>query len=446
MTNLKIKNYKNNQNSYTSANFLIMLSCIFILFSDINIFNINFLSNKPLSIWFCLIFIIINIQVFFKKKWSYKEFTLCLLIIFLIAISFTRLGWTIGLSRFVSGYIGFFVVLFAFQIYIYNSNEYKMNKLFKWIFWSYFYISTIVGILQIIYIFFGNSLLIGNLFNLILYRGTNYFIGLGKYGRAPFLYGEPSFCGIYFYTFFYPAYIYMKNNKIMNKKNLNKIFIFLFILNCFSLSMRWFFDTLCFLIILLVFNIKNKKIKNKHIIYFFLILMLGFLFFLIFSKKIFTSRLWIRIQSVLNSLNIDSVDTDQSSIVRIQFIIMAIKGFLAKPIFGFGCGNYIEVVKSFLILPNNIYAKNEMLQILNLENLSSYSFYTSFLSECGIFGIIIEFIIITTLISKRNNYMKIIGFIFLYMFIQCELYGTLSTAVWLAICFEKQNIFKEKLK
>jgi len=424
-------NYKNKR---AKCVFLIYLSLFFMLYSDVNFGETAFFTNKVLSIYICALFIIINIDYFFDKFSVNKyEIIEILGLIFIVIYGYIKTNGGNSFQRCVNGYIGFVLIYLAFKIFFAKADKDLIDKMFKNMVLFMLIICMTMGMMQIIYIYFGHMKVLGNLLELLLYRGSVYFINTT--GRVSLAYGEPSFCATFLYLYFIPAYIYCKTNKLFSKRFLNSSLIFVVAVHCLSLSVRFFIDTVAFLIILLLMKLQESKFKlNKKKAVISIIVSISLIFgFFYASDMIFSSNFVSRLQKVFNSFDFRSVDADGSTIVRLEYIYVAMQGFFHNPFLGIGMGNFYAALKDYVIIPLEYGAKMEIMVALESPEMTSYSFYTSAICEAGILGIFYIFIIIRNLFKQNHKLLRLVAFFILWQFIQNELFGFLMCAFWLSL-------------
>jgi len=181
-----------------------------------------------------------------------------------------------------------------------------------------------------------------------------------------------------------------------NKKDLLTLFIFLpfFI---FSFSRSAYVD---FLIIASFIFFKNRNLKNqkKKIV---LSLLTGiFLVFVFTQKEIYQAPLLNNfLPKIAQSLNFEPRSFFSQ---RPEYFRQGIKGFLEKPFFGWGLGNYIY--------PSQKYVNQNLNQVF-----SALSLPITILAEVGIFGFVLFLFFIILVIKEINFQRKPIYFLFFYL-------------------------------
>ena len=438
----------NNQRIRISNDILLLLSMFFILYPDINFGTDSFFSNKPISIWLCLLYIALHLQTATKRI---KKNEVFFILMFLISAGIGLIlgDRNIGILRQINGYIGVAATYLAVKIYcIKSSNRGRVFKLLKTMLLSYFWLVLITGGLQVIYIYLGHNDLLGTFLTSILYRGYAYFINQG-WGRVCFTFTEPSMAGLYFYCFFIPVYMLCKKYHLFKESFLKKTLIICFLMNTLTLSGRWFTDTFICLLILLFSYLKNNRFSRKQILDFFKTVVLVAFIIVPIGITLFSSQIALvinRFTNLIGNLSIGSENADYSFTVRYLLLYVGIQAFLFNPIFGVGLGGYYKAFDKYIILPTNPYARAELLSCINSPALTSYSFYFTVIAENGLLGFGMIEAVISTLRKPKDEIFRSLSWFVIYMFFQTELYGAPILAIWLAIINSGCFITKETRK
>lgn len=414
--------------------------------------DLKFFDNTNLCVVVAALYIMININVFFNV-WGNTELTfwafVCL--VFLLSLArFVGVGIPIGFYRELNGYLGFTFVYFATKIYFHNKSIDKIDRFFKKIYKMFFRYSLIIGGLQAVYIYIGNTQLLKSIFEAFLYRGGNYFFDYGFQGKINFAYGEPSFVGTYLFLLGVPAFAYCYIKKTLSKRYLNITIAIIIVLNLLSKSTRFAFDSFMFVLILLIITGNVTKIKKRHVP---LALAIAVCVPILIYLAVYQSDIGGRIVQAFNSLRYTINNGDSSTIVRLERLRVGVVGFIHNPLIGVGIGNYGQVLHDYAALPINANAASELLGSINNYNsgTTSYSFYATSISESGLLGVIIIIIIIRMCLRRKEKMLRYCGLIIILFSIQTELYGFSLAAMWLAIFnsnvtqafqFEKTSIQK----
>ena len=419
----------------------IYISVVFMVMPDLNLGVPSFFSH--VSLYSSLIYILLNLKTKIGNlKKSELAFAAVIVLAFLEGLLMNGIrgvslaGW----FRTLYGFIGFFLIYISYRIF-FMKKGYLIDRFWKTVFYSYTFILLAVGFIQLSYIHLGLFGFLNSSSRFILKRGSGYFIGLGGGGRPPFLFGEPSFCGTFFYTWFFPAFLWCKKKNVVTEKKANAIFGLMLFVNILAFSSRFVVDTIVVLLVLLLSRIKSYKVKKKTFQKILLVLIGLAIVFVAFFNQITNLTVFKRIGYVLSSFQSGiGSGRDNSFIARFQYLRCGILGFLSMPLTGYGLGNYIEAFRKFVIIPNNVYAASEIRAVLNLDETSSFSFYTTFLCECGILGLFLIIIVLQNLLKIRKDTLRLVSWIIIFFLIQTELYGFLTCAAWLA--FINSDLYK----
>ena len=416
--------------------FLIYMSAFLLAYDALNIPMISILDRKPISLFLCAIFLIVNVEKIFYIKYKQRELIFIGLIILSYIIGYIKIISVYdndfsGYKRGINSIIGFIVIYISFRMYFYYNTKNKFKKIISIIFWGYSILTISSGILQFVYYYIYPFQFIQKLFEFLLFNKMNYI----SFGRIHFMLGEPSFVGGYYYLLFIPTLIYLYKVKMIGRNRAIVIFIIITILNLCSFSNRFIFDTIIFIIILTIALMKKRNIVYKYsIILVFSLLIICF--YLIFIKNVFEIKNdnLTRIEKIFVD---NSFAQDKSFIVRKTLITSGIKGAIDKPLIGWGAGAYRYAFIDNYDLTNNIDANSELLDYVIMDiGMVSYSYYITTLCENGFIGIVMILCIVNTCINKynkKNKMLMIIGWYILYIFIQNELNSYLPIIIWLAL-------------
>lgn len=428
---------------------LIYLAVLFLAYDSLNLPNISILDRKPISLFFCAIFLIINIDKLLKVKFNITEiiFLTTIIISFIIGIMKTKIYYNndmIGIRTALNSIIGSMIVYLAFKIYFYRCNKERIDKTVIFSFKGYIIITLVSGFLQLFYINIIKLPFLENLFEVFLFNKLNYI----SYGRIHFMVSEPSFVGGFFYLIFVPCALYLYKNGKMKKNSFICIVVLMIVLNTMSFSNRFIIDSMAFALIFTIIISKKKSIIIKYftMIVFVIVLFLFNVVFINNSFNIKNDNLY-RIEKIFSQ---NSFSEDQSFMVRKSLISTAIEGFIDKPITGYGTGNYKYVLMNNFIPTSNIKANNELMEYMNSGNaVVTYSFYTTTLVENGVLGLIIILCVINTCLRnkyKKNELVLIIGIFILYIFIQNEFNSYLPIMIYLSMFNSNINFKKVEYK
>lgn len=411
------------------------LSVFFLLYPDINFGRNNFFSSKPLSIWFSLIYVCLHLGKI--KKIRVEEFCFGISLLGSIIMGLVFSSGENGISRISNGYIGFGAVYFAIRIFTTTASRKKIYKLITTMFKSYLFIILFFGGLQFAYIYLGHLEIIGQFLKSVLYRGSDYFYNLGISGKIDFTFTEPSLAGLYFYCYFLPVCWLCKKYRLVEEKKLRTSLLIAFILNMFTISTRWYLDSIVCAFIIWLTSSKHSRVHKKAIVKglmlsTILLLILAIVIKFVIPKEIINGQI-IRFTTLFTKSKISSVDSDQSFMVRLILLYVGIAAFFNNPLFGVGEGNFYLAMKKYMITPSGWRARAELTKIASDVSCSSYSFYTTSLGCGGLFGVIMIGSVIKTLFSSNAKEFKTLGLIIIYMFLQLELFGTPLIAIWLAV-------------
>ncbi len=284
----------------------------------------------------------------------------------------------------------------------------KINKFF--IFYFLFFIFIIISIFfSIDQINSFNSLLIWGGAFFIFLIGTNEKALILRYFKRililiSFLFSLLSFLPqklfrITSYQLIYPLYpnhnhlgdflgltlIILIYDYLKSKKRIDLfLFLFFFPFFLFSYSRSAYVD---FLIILLLISYQKKTIRIDKII--FLPLLVVFLFFLFSQREFYTLKPFDKLLPFVNQM----IKFQPRGIFsgRIEYFSQGLKGFLEKPLFGWGVGNYYYSSQK--------YVSENLQQVSSALNLP-----ITILTETGIFGFfffLLFFILIFKNIDKK---------------------------------------------
>ena len=417
-----------------NKNLLIYLSMFFVLYPDITFGKNNFFSNKSLAIWLCMLFVVMTFKTFCKNI-RLNEILCAIVLLVSICIGYLLGGFDNGLGRQINGYIGFVSVYIAIKNFCINANRNEILKLLKVMYLSYIAIIFLFGGGQVIYIYGGNIGILGEIFSTILWRGYEYFVDIG-WGRVCATFSEPSMMGTYFYAYFVPVHLLCRKYKLFNLKKMNIIFIALLCINMLSLSGRWFFDTLACGMIYLLCTIKYSRSRTNevlHIICRMLIVgAIGYIAVQVLIPQEINNYIE-RFNSLIDNLDFYSELADGSFMVRLVLINAALLSFYDNPFLGIGMGNFHDAMQLYAIIPYNPLARVEILGILDMPDITSYSFYFTSLGEMGVLGGIFIILVMYNFFKAKVKEFRLLAWIIAYLFVQTELYGALIFAVWLGI-------------
>ncbi len=380
--------------------------------------------------WYSILIILFKIIRTEHISIRKEEIYLSTYLFLLIAIGFVRGGGGNSLFREINGYLGLMIIYLAVRLLLSDGSRNKMDTFFKLMYQTFFYYIIFVGGLQIAYIYGGHASVLYNLFDSLVVRGMSYLDG----GRLPFLYGESSFVGTYLYAFFMPAYFYCMERELYSKKYLKCSLILIVLINLFSLSTRFAFDSVFFLVVLYLLK-QNKRyisLKRTLVIIAMIVTILMIIFFVM--NMIQNNLVLIRLGRIFNG----DISEDASFVMRIIYFVSAIYGFFNEPIIGYGFGNYsIALNENYgkLDLPLNEMALSELNSVLNINYDTSFSFYSTFLAENGLLALLFFYLLYKNMMkfSSEIKVLKYVTYIMAFMFLQTELYGCQLMGMWLAV-------------
>ena len=179
---------------------------------------------------------------------------------------------------------------------------------------------------------------------------------------------------------------------------------------------------------------KKKKIMKMIIV---MIIIVRF----VIPQEI-VNNLYLRMTSIFGG-GLHSEKGDQSTIVRFILIYCGLCGFIHSPIIGYGAGNFSIALNKFVVLPANILARNEILQIMSMNDSTTYSFYSTSLCDGGLLGMLMIICVVRTLRKGKSKEGKQLKWIIIYLLVQLELFGTLPIAIWLAVYNIRPSIIDE---
>lgn len=416
--------------------YIMYIAMFFLAYDALNLPMIPLLDRKPISLFLSILFIVVNIDNLLKLKLKRSEGIFSLLIVISLILGLFKGiylydGDLIGWKTFLNSMIGFASIYLAFKLYFTSLKYCEFNKSLKYIFYGYTIITILSGVLQLIYVYVDKYVVLKNIFNILLFNNTNYL----EYGRIHFLLGEPSFAGGFLYLIYVPIAMYLYKEREISKIRLSVLSSIIILLNILTFSNRFYIDTLVYLIIWALILFFNNSMKVKVFLIGILVSIL-IIFNLVFVKNIFQleNNNISRIQVLLSE---GGLEKDQSFTVRKTLIQSAIKGFIEKPLIGWGSGNYKHVLLKNYQPTSNEAANYELVDYMKSGNaVVSYSFYGTILSENGIIGIGIILCIIIICIRNRyrNNWgIKVTSLFILYIFFQNELNSYSPIIIWLAL-------------
>jgi O-antigen ligase len=168
---------------------------------------------------------------------------------------------------------------------------------------------------------------------------------------------------------------------LVNKKNKKELWLLIFFIPFFLLS----FSRSAYLDLLIILFFLLKKPKK-----FFWLVVLVLVFFIFSQQELY--RFWPF--SLAHPFITEKIQFQPRSFLssRPEYFSQAIKGFLEKPVFGWGLGNFIY--------PSNKYVSQNLQQVLSALNLP-----LTILTEVGIFGFL-AFIGFWLAVVKKINFDK----------------------------------------
>lgn len=396
------------------------------------------INGKSPTLLIMIPFVFFHLGIVYRKlgfsKWeAIATFTLLLELVEGIVVAAVNENYE-GLIRFINGYMGVVIVYLGVKIcYPFFSEKNFKTKIYKAMYNGCFWLTFFMGSLQLLYIL-THSQFLYSIIKEMLWRVLSYL----DYGKVQ-LFTEPSLFGEVVYLIFVPSFAYLYKNRIYKRSRLVVSFIIVFGINLMGISTRFLIDTVIYIILLCVAHIicgdKNEKIRNAAYIAVMLCMAMLVFYFDIFSLSSRNHAIE-RIHSILTTGT--GLKNDGSGWLRMEYIRCAWKGFLQKPIWGWGAGNYSSALKlNYHSIAPNAIASKELAQAIQSNNMVSYSFIFTQLCESGLIGLINVFnvcFILIKMIRKSNGVVLCTTAMFMaYMFFQNEMIGCFSMAFLLAI-------------
>jgi len=182
------------------------------------------------------------------------------------------------------------------------------------------------------------------------------------------------------------------------KKKKRDLFIFIIFLPffIFSFSRSAYLD---FLIIALFIFLKSRNLSYKEDTFSLIFLALIFLFFVLMQKEIYQIKFLEKLSFVKETINLEPRSFFSE---RPEYFHQGIKGFLERPLFGWGLGNYIYLSKKHT---------SENLQQVS----SALNFPLTILAEGGIFVFISFLLFLFFSIINIDYNLKPIFYLFFYL-------------------------------
>lgn len=396
-------------------------------------------SNKPLSLYLFLLFLLMNIQNLIRWKFLKYELITGLFFIFFISYSFLisiiRYGHINNITNVINEVIGGLIIYFAVKIYFNFCNENRLIKILRLLILSYIS-SVVLGILQYIYIYIYRFNWIISMLDLLL--SPRYLGYLEWDRRIQFSFGEPSFIGFHLILIIFPI-ILLFINKGIKIRNIDKIIVsILFFLGIIGGSLKFLFDILVFVFFYIFYYDNGGKKSNRNKIILIAIILLGMVYFINSDSS---DKVLSRFQNGLTE--------DSSGKVRLDYSLTSFKAIEEKPFLGYGLGNFYYVIKENLQeVDPTFYRNEELAKAFNNKDvyLHPLNMYGRILSETGLFGLIWFIYIIMAIFKtiKHDKYSKFILFLLLYSLIQFDSFSFIQMNFWIALI--TSNVFREFVK
>jgi hypothetical protein len=419
------------------------LALLFIPFDSFpfNIYGLG--SSKPLSIYFFMIFFILNAKNIFKIKFSREDILFFIFIPIICLLSFFKAKYSFndikGVATFLNSIFGFVSIYISFCIVITNTkSKNQIDKYIRIIVIGYF-IAIIIGILEIMFMYL-NMAFLADILKCVL-RDTNYLTEK----RVHFSFGEPSYIGQHLFLVLVPILYYkIYYQKKYQLKRYSIMFILFIIIAILSFSSQLVIDSIVFFIL----NFLINKTFKKKLIY-ILLLVVGIFtinnFFIdnnYFNiQSPYYTRIVNNIESIKGSNLKDVIDNDQS--IRVRYDLSAISERASKDyiLTGYGMGNFIFEYKRYINEIDPYFFNNkELTNIYNSNYKYAYNFYLSILSEGGIIGIIWMLLFFKG-IFKNKDIFHIFMLVALYLLLQNNIFGSIPIIFW--FCYSKRNNFND---
>ena len=301
-----------------------------------------------------------------------------------------------------------FTILFSFDIY-YSKNK-SINSLINLVFISYL-ISFSFGLLEFLTIKFK----INEIFSIFAFIFKRDYL---SFNRVQYFFTEPSFIGMHLFGILLPLYFICKKKKIL-------YLIILFSLSAvvFGSGVRILLD-ICIVgfILLIYYFISNKKYKYLIIMPF--ILILSFIF--LYNNN-------YRFKQIANK----GIYADGSLATRYFRIQSSIYGYLEKPIhvmFGYGLGNSLIPLSDGYDIAIKTYKSTYLDEVKGLGNSNfnddavSYCLYIRFVSEFGLFMLLIALIYIY-IITKRSGFKYKYPYLIITLYLYVLFYSFLTSLI-----------------
>ena len=419
---------------------LIYLSLILITFDTFPFNRYGMGSAKAISIIPIIFFIVLNIPNILRLRYKKIEIMEIILMIFLLLVSFFMGKFIyndmIEFKATISMFSVYLTTVFSIRIFFKNANKEKILKLFKSIYYS-FNISLFFGILEFVYFYIFKSEIIYKFLMLFL-RDDMYLKGR----RLQFNFGEPSTASIIIPCLFIPTILIMRKlGYRFTKIDKFKIVTFL-VLSIFTQSTTYYLIMSLLIILYLLFYNNNLNIKKFIIATIAIAIAIsGYVFINSTTFKNYSQTSDNRAIKLIG--NLESIQSDESFQVRGAMWKISIMGWKQKPITGYGWGYFkYAYVDNFNDLSSLEKNNRENQSKLYMDNLQSYSIYSTSMVEGGILGIIwIIIMMVPAYINTKKNIIKPFLITFLVSALQGMVIYNVISIIFLEICKNKNIIY-----
>ncbi|MBA3664189.1 MAG: hypothetical protein H0W61_08280 [Bacteroidetes bacterium] len=354
-----------------------------ILFIYLSIFinSIVFL-REPFEFYFGYLIYIVLLPGFISRYGLNRALFFIFLTLFVTGIINVMLDNNTG-ALFFKVFTGLFLSYF-FYYYVIVEFNYNIDQLFKW-YLKGAYIAALIGLVQFISFQIGFTL------------GYNYRWLLNKWGvvsggnfgiRVNSIFGEPTHLGaVMGGAFFVALYNLTRKEKYYLTRNQSIIIIVVYVLSFSGLGQAGIFFSLLFL-----------AISYGFIRYIFILIPLAIILFNVLYNNVRDFR--ERYQSIVDLFTTGKFElgkTHGSSFILYNNYNVALENFKSNFIFGTGIGSHPIAFEKFSL------AKEIKVYGFNLNSADANSMLLRLISETGLFGVSIFFIIMFKCYVRRDE-------------------------------------------
>ena len=364
------------------ANFWIIIGIYISIFINSYVF-----FTEPFEFYIGYIIYIIMLPGFVFRFGFNKNLFFIFLILFMVGFTHVFIGNNTS-AQFFKVYIGLFLS-YLFYYYVVLELDYDIEQLFKW-YLKGAYIASLLGVFQFICFQLGYSL--GYRFFYIFNKWG--FVPGGNFGiRINSIFSEPTYlAAVLSAAFFVAVYDLFKKDKFYLSKIQSLVIIVVYILSFSGLGQLGIFLT--FIFIAISFGLV------RYIVILVPVVIISFNY-LYNNVNEFKTRFDGSFDLFVENKKFELGKTHGSSFILYNNYIVASENFKTNFLFGTGVGSHPTAFEKYSI------AKDIKVYGFNSNSADANSMFLRLMSETGLFGLGIFFIVMITCYVKRDkNYLS----------------------------------------